>query len=164
MNVFNRCFWGIFHTSGYWIDITGGIFWQINQEVWCIRIQNNEEKPYIIYTGACNYSALSSLNLSRSLSAVSAVSAARQWGWRACWTALHPSPSTANCSELNQKPLLDVAASKRSDATIFENYYFQSLAENFISSSFLAILPEFWAPCLSFLGILRFLIIRPVSP
>ena len=38
------------------------------------------------------------------------------------------------------------------------------MAENFISFRLLVVLPEFWAPCLSFFGILRCLIIRPVSP
>ena len=51
---------------------------------------------------------------------------------------------------------------KNSDVTYFEKNNFPLLAKNVSSSSFLVILPKFWAPCLTFLGILRFLIGRPV--
>ena len=54
--------------------------------------------------------------------------------------------------------------SKKSDVTYFEKNYFPLLAKNDFSSSFLVILPQFWPPCLTFLGTLRFLIGRPVSP
>ena len=53
---------------------------------------------------------------------------------------------------------------KKSDVTYFEKNNFALLAKNVLSSSFLVILPQFWPPCLTFLGILRFLIAWPVSP
>ena len=53
---------------------------------------------------------------------------------------------------------------KNSDVIYFETNNFPLLAKNVSSSSFLVILPKFWPPCLTFLGILRFLIGRPVSP
>ena len=53
---------------------------------------------------------------------------------------------------------------KKSDVTYFEKNNFPSLAKNGYSSSFLVIIPQFWALFCSFLGILRFLIAWPVSP
>ena len=53
---------------------------------------------------------------------------------------------------------------KNSDVTHFEKNNFPLLAKNVFSSSFLVILPQFWPPCLTFLGTLRFSIGRPVSP
>ena len=45
---------------------------------------------------------------------------------------------------------------KKSDVTYFEKNNFPSLAKNGYSSSFLVIIPQFWALFRSFLGILRF--------
>ena len=49
-----------------------------------------------------------------------------------------------------------VLKAKKSDATYFERNNFPSLAKNGYSSSFLVIIPQFWALFRSFLGILRF--------
>ena len=45
---------------------------------------------------------------------------------------------------------------KTSDVTFFEKNNFQLLAKIIISSRFLVIIPDFWAPFLTFLGTLTF--------
>ena len=57
-----------------------------------------------------------------------------------------------------------VLMAKKSHVTHFEKNNFPLLAKNVFSSSFLVIIPQFWALFRSFLGTLGFLIGWSVNP